>query len=423
MGVRRMSVDLSTFNPFDPQVMQCPFPHYARMRSEAPVLYLEAMRVALVTTRDLVLEVLRDPHTYSSQFGSFGAAGDRETRAQIAAEIAEGYPRTPTLLTTDPPEHTRYRALVSRAFTTKAVAAFEPTVREIVTTLLEGWTGRSSVEFVRDFAVPLPLSVIARALNVPDDRMDDFKRWSDDSVASVGTNLSLDERLCAERGVNELQHYFAEQIEQRRAQPRDDLLTQLLDARIEDDDVTDTRPLDLPEMLSIIQQLLVAGNETTTKLLAEMMRLLAEHPHEWEALRQHPARAEAIVEEALRLAAPVQGMWRVVTTDTNLGGIALPRGTRVVVVYSSANRDEQLYPEPDSFLPDRGRVRDHLAFGRGVHLCLGAGLARLEARIALELLAQRLRTFSLADTNTFEYTASFLLRGLTRLDLQIEMDA
>jgi len=253
--------------------------------------------------------------------------------------------------------------------------------------------------------------------------MDDFKRWSDDSVASVGTNLSLDERLCAERGVNELQHYFAEQIEQRRAQPRDDLLTQLLDARIEDDDVTDTRPLDLPEMLSIIQQLLVAGNETTTKLLAEMMRLLAEHPHEWEALRQHPARAEAIVEEALRLAAPVQGMWRVVTTDTNLGGIALPRGTRVVVVYSSANRDEQLYPEPDSFLPDRGRVRDHLAFGRGVHLCLGAGLARLEARIALELLAQRLRTFSLADTNTFEYTASFLLRGLTRLDLQIEMDA
>ena len=187
--------------------------------------------------------------------------------------------------------------------------------------LIDSWIDRGSIEFVRDFGVPLPVEVIAHALNVPDDRLADFKRWSDDSIAGIGTSLSIEGRMQAERGVNEFQHYFAEQIELRRTEPRDDLLTNLLNARVthDDPDVTDKRPLDMPEMLSIVQQLLVAGNETTTKMLTEMMRLLAEHPEQWQRVRDDPSRIDAVVEETLRLSTPTQGMWRIVTRDVTVG--------------------------------------------------------------------------------------------------------
>jgi cytochrome P450 len=211
----------------------------------------------------------------------------------------------------------------------------------------------------------------------------------------------------------------------RRAEPQDDLLTNLLNARIDDADgdadleVSDRRPLDMAEMLSIVQQLLVAGNETTTKLLTEMMRLLGEHPDQWRLLKDDPSRVERIVEETLRLSTPTQGMFRVVTADTELGGVPLPKGARIVVVFSSANRDERLYPEPDAFDPDREHLRDHLAFGKGIHFCIGANLSRLEGRVALEELLKRIDSFALASSNSFEYFPSFILRGLTRLDLDV----
>lgn len=415
-----MTIDISTFNPFDPETLQCPFPHYAKMREEQPVLKVEGLGIHMVTRHDLVMQVLRDPQTYSSVFGGTGMPVASEVRKRFEEVFAEGYPRVSTMLTADQPEHTRYRRLVSRAFHPKVIAEMEPTIRAITVRLIDSWIDSGRIEFVKDFAVPLPVEVIARALNVPDSRLADFKRWSDDSIAGIGTNISIDERIRAERGVNEFQHYFAEQLEDRRLDPRGDILTNLLNARIEDDDadVDDKRPLDVPEMLSIIQQLLVAGNETTTKMLTEMIRLLVENPSEWEKLRKDPTRVEKIVEETLRLSTPTQGMWRIVTSDTELGGVALRKGDRIVIVFSSANRDEALYSEPDSFEPDRENLRDHLAFGKGIHFCLGANLSRLEGKVALEELSRRLDTISLPDSNTFEYYPSFMLRGLTKLDLE-----
>jgi cytochrome P450 len=411
--------DLTSFDPFDRETLQCPFPHYARMRAEAPVLHVERLRMYVVSRHDLVLEVLRDPRTYSSSFGAVSVPLPREQRERLADVYAEGYPRVPTMLTADPPSHTRYRRLVSKAFTPRVVAALEPEIRRIAVELIESWIDRPSIEFVSEFAVPLPVRVIARALDVPDDRLDDFKRWSDDSIAGIGTMLAIDDRVAAERGVNEFQHYFADQLEQRREHPRDDFLTSLLNARIEPDEAADTRPLDLPEMLSILQQLLVAGNETTTKMLTEMMRLLGEHSDQWQQVRADPARIEAVLEETLRLSTPTQGMFRVVTRDVELGGVSLTAGDRIVVVFSSANRDEALFEHPDHFDPDRSRLRDHVAFGRGIHTCLGAGLSRLEARVALEELSRRVSSFELAAHNTYEYFPSFLLRGLLRLDIDI----
>ena len=320
--------DLATFNPFDPASMQCPFPHYAQMRDEQPVMLIESVGMYLVTNHELVMQVLRDPATYSSLFGGASMPLPSDARAKMSEVMADGYPRVPTMLTADMPDHTRYRRLVSKAFTPKVIAELEPVIRSITTRLIDSWIDSGRIEFVEQFGVPLPVEVIAHALNVPDSRMADFKRWSDDSIAGIGTNITLDQRLEAERGVNEFQHYFAAELDRRRTEPQDDLLTALLNARIDDDDpdVTDKRELDVPEMLSIIQQLLVAGNETTTKLLTETMRLLAENPDEWTQLKQDPTRAPKIIEEALRLSTPTQGMFRISTKDHELGGVHIPRG-------------------------------------------------------------------------------------------------
>lgn len=413
--------DLATFNPFDPETLQCPFPHYAAMREEAPVHFVEAVGIYLVTKYDLVLEVVRDPQTYSSKFGGASMPLPSEDRQKLAEVMAEGYPRVPTMLTADQPEHTRYRRLVAKAFSPREISALEPEIRQITNALIDSWIDRGSIEFVEEFAVPLPVRVIARALNVPDERLADFKRWSDDSIAGIGTALSIEGRVAAERGVNEFQAYFAEQLEQRRTAPQDDLLTKLLNARIDADDpeVTDLRPLDMPEMLSIVQQLLVAGNETTTKMLTEMMRLLGENPDQWQRVKNEPELVDRVVEETLRLATPTQGMFRIATRDTELGGVAIPAGSRIVIAFCSANRDDALFDDPDAFDLDRDNVREHLAFGKGVHYCLGAGLSRLEGRVALQELSRRIESFRLADSNTYEYFPSFMLRGLTSLDLEI----
>lgn len=421
-------VDLDDFGLFDPAIQQCPHAFYAKMQQEAPVFAAATpgAELYLITRYDDVVEVVRDTDTFSSQF---------DTSSHMSSELAKrmadlyrsegGYPPVRTMLTADPPAHTRFRRLISKAFTPKVIADLEPTIRHITTGLIDGMltatADGSSLDFVEAFAVPLPVTVIAKALNVPDDRLADFKRWSDASIAGIGTNISIEERLAAEREVIEYQKYFAHELECRRTSPQDDLLTNLLNARInrDEDGIDDVDPLTTAEMLSIIQQLLVAGNETTTKMLTEMMRLLGEHPGEWLQLRQDPGRARSIVDETLRWSTPVQGMFRVVRRDTTVAGVDIPAGARVVVMYAAANRDSSVFDEPQSFRPERDGATDHLAFGRGIHFCVGAALARLEGTVALEELARRLSSFELDAANTFEYHPSFMLRGLKRLDVSL----
>ncbi|WP_419854699.1 cytochrome P450 [Candidatus Poriferisodalis sp.] len=423
-------VDLDDFGLFDPAIQQCPHAYYAKMQQEAPVFEAATpgAELYLITRYDDVVEVVRDTDTFSSQF---------DTSSHMSSELAKrmadlyrsqgGYLPVRTMLTADPPAHTRFRRLISKAFTPKVIADLEPTIRSITTGLIDGMLAAtadgSSLDFVEAFAVPLPVTVIAKALNVPDDRLADFKRWSDASIAGIGTNISIEERLAAEREVIEFQKYFAHQLESRETSLQDDLLTNLLNARInrDEDGIGDAEAdhLTMAEMLSIIQQLLVAGNETTTKMLTEMMRLLGEHPGEWQHLREDPERARSIIEETLRISTPVQGMFRVVRHDTTVAGVDIPAGARVVAMYSAANRDSSVFDEPESFCPERDGATDHLAFGRGIHYCVGAALARLEGKVALEELARRLSSFELDPANTFEYHPSFMLRGLKRLDVNL----
>jgi cytochrome P450 len=252
--------------------------------------------------------------------------------------------------------------------------------------------------------------------------MADFKRWSDDSIANIGAIITDDRRVEAFEGIVEFQHYFAEQLEQRRAAPRGDLMSELVQAQIDDEQAPGGhRELTMAEMLSILQQLLVAGNETTTKSITEGVKLLAEHPAVWAKLQADPAGyAPLVTEEVLRLSSPTQGMFRVVTADTELAGVPIPKGARLVVVFAAANRDPQVWgDDPDRFDPDRPNHKEHLAFGKGIHFCLGAPLSRIELQAAFEGLARRLERIELAEGNDFRYHPSFMLRGLVRLDVRV----
>ncbi len=418
-------MDTDQFDPFSVEVTACPYPALARLRAEAPVVWSEAANAFVVTRHAHVMEVVRDPARFSSAFGRASRPVPADWQQRIDAVIADGYPRVATLLTADPPAHTRYRRLVSKAFSPRSIGEMEPGIRATARRLLAGLPEGEVIEWVTRFAVPLPVEVIARALNVPNSDLDRFKVWSDASTATIGTNVTIEELEASERSVNEFQRYFADQLEQRRSHPQDDLLTHLLNATIDDDEAAacllgeaERRPLDMAEMLRILQQLLVAGNETTTSLLSDIMIMLAGRPDEWQRMRRDPARIPVVVEEALRVASPSSAIWRIATTDTEVGGVAIPAGSRLIVTWMSANRDEAVFgADADVFDPDRDRLHEHVAFGFGIHYCIGVPLSRLETRVALEELTQRIDSFELCDGNTFEYHPSFFLRGLRRLEL------
>jgi len=421
-----MSADadlLAAFDPFAAEVIADPAPWYASMRRAAPVFRVPGHGFYLVTRYEDVLAAARDTDTFSNRFTSPGLAlgrGSPEVQAEIDAILAEGYPRTATLLTNDPPAHTRFRRLVSRAFTPRRVASWQPEIERLTTELIERFAGRGSVELVAEFAVPLPIGVIADALGVPRDMQPTFRRWTDDSTDLIGADVTDERRLAAARGLVEFQHYFAAALDDRRRRPRDDFLTDLVHATVEGDaaGLEDTRPLDTPEMLSILHQLLVAGNETTTTLLAESMRFLIGDPEAYArvAADGDGSYTAAVVEESLRLAAPAQGMFRIVTRDTFLGGVAIPAGSTAILMYASANRDEAVGSGGDTFCPGRAGGRPHLSFGSGIHYCIGSALSRAEAAEALPRLCRAMPDARLA-TDRLDYKPSFVLRGLRSLPL------
>lgn len=411
-------VDLADFDPFGHETQQCPHLYYEKMRSECPVFRHDGTTFVFVTKYDEVLRIIRDTETFSSKFG-VSSRPDDGTVDKVKEVQADGWPQVPTLLTNDPPSHDRLRRLVSKAFTPRQVAKLEPGIVETSEALIDAVVEERRCEFVADFAIPLPVTTIARALNVPEDRQADFKRWSDDATAAIGAMISEERRLESAKGVLEFQQYFAAELDARLDDPQDDILTGLNEARLDEEDGVTGGPLDMAEKLGIIQQLLVAGNETTTKLLTESMRLLAEHPDQWRKLQADPSRAGAVVEECLRLASPTQGMFRLVTRDTEVDGVAVSKGSMVIVMFASANRDEDVFDgDPNAFDPDRDNLKAQIAFGKGVHYCIGANLARLEVVKALEVLSRRLDTIELADPDGIEYEPSFVLRGIKRLDLR-----
>lgn len=418
----RAEVDLANYNPFDPATLQDPFPAYAALRRKSPAFRHQLTGMYFISRHATVKRVLGDTNTFSSRMSNASAAGSKNIDPVIAAELKELSkklaPPSDTMLTADPPQQTRYRKAMGRAFTQR-VPTFEKAIREIAIELVDSWPTDGRVDFMNSFAVPFPVKTIAQVLAMRSEREADIKRWSDDSVAGLGAQIDGARRLEAARGVLELQTYWTREVEARRQQPKDDFITDLVQA-VFDDPESGKRPLSTSEAISILQQLMVAGNETTTKLINELIKLLAQNPDQWQRLREDPSRVDAVIEEGLRLATPNQGLFRQVRRDVEIDGVPIAKGSTVWVMFGSANRDDDVFPDAARFDPDRPNLREHLAFGSGAHFCIGAPLARLETKIALLEIANRVRTLRIAEGATLSYEPSFILRGLAELELQVE---
>lgn len=348
-----------------------PAPFFADRRHYAPVAYDEANRAWGVYRYEDVKRVLGDHESFSSELRM----------------VAMGLRPRPSLINLDPPMHRRFRQLVSQAFTPKAVAAMAPRIEAIARTLIDAVAPTGHMDLVANLAYPLPVTVIAEMLGVPARDLPRFKAWAD---ALLNRDrpflLASPER---ERVTDEMDAYFREIIARRRARPGDDLIGKLLEAELDGKRLTEA------EVLSFCSLLLLAGHVTTVNLVGNTMLCLLEHPDALAELRRKPEALPGAIEEALRYRSPVQFMTRVAAHDVELGGKRIAEGQFVVAFIASANRDEAVFERPEVFDIHR-HPNPHMAFGYGVHFCLGAPLARLEGQIALQLLLERLPQLALA---------------------------
>jgi cytochrome P450 len=415
-----MSFDLENYDPADPALQQNPFPHYARLRREAPVFRHPKSGTYFVSRYDTVREVLGNPGLFSSRRSNAATLPSDPAVLKRLGEIAKGawLPPAATLVTADPPVHTPYRKGVAPLLAPRRIRALEDAIRDIAIDLVEAWPKSGRVDFKQAFALPLPVRVICHVLGVKAGVEADIERWSDDSVAALGADIEDERRLEAMRGIVEMQHFWAEEIEKRRERPTPDFVSELIAVKVNMPG-EEPRSLTMHELLSVIVQVMVAGKEATTKGLSEILLLLAKHPDEWQRLRDDPERIPLAIEEGLRMASPNQGLYRHSVEDAELEGVAIPKDSTLWVMFGSANRDESHFEDPDGFNPDRANLRDHLAFGVGAHFCLGAPLARAELRIGIEEIVKRVGTLDLPADFEPRYDRSFILRGLENLELDL----
>jgi cytochrome P450 len=316
----------------------------------------------------------------------------------------------------DPPRHTRLRALVSKAFTPQAVARLEPRIRSITTSLIDEVALRGETDLVADLAAPLPIMVISEMLGVPPEDREQFRRWSEAQATVLNGAIGVEFAAAFEATERELFAYFQEIVAKRRREPREDLVSALCTTEM------DGERLDEWDLLNFCRVLLVGGNETTMHLIGNAVLSLLENPAELARLRDDPALIPSAVEEVLRYRGPAQVIMRQAREDAQLGGKDIGAGQMVMVFLGSANRDESKFVEPERFDVARD-PNPHIAFGIGIHFCFGAALARLEARVALEAILARLPDLARADDAPLEPVPGAVLYGLKRLPLRFRRRA
>jgi len=388
------------FNPLLPEFHANPYPFYRRLREADPVHH-SALGIWVLTRYDDVVMVLRDP-----RFGREGMAELLEARLGVPARPANAR----DMLFRDPPDHTRLRALVSRAFTPRVVEAMRPHIQEIVDGLLDRLEGARGMDVIEDLAYPLPVTVICEMLGVPTADQAVFKRWSADIARSLDAAILPAGSEVTTRGQeagDALREYFRSLIAVRRKQPRSDLLSALIAAEEQGDKLSE------PELLATCSLLLIAGHETTVNLIGNGLFALLRHPDQLRALADDRALIQTGVEELLRFDGPVQRTGRMTMADVEIGGRQIPKGSIVAAVIGAANRDPAHFPDPDRLDVARQENR-HIAFGFGIHFCLGAPLARIEGQVAIGTLLRRMPALKLVS-DTPEWRESSVLRGLKAL--------
>lgn len=411
---------LERIDATSPENLQNPYPYYDRLRKEAPVFRDPKTGIVSVSTYDLVLEVNKKPKVFSSDFSALlSSGGSGSFDPEEEAILAKGLERRDTLLTADPPMHTRYKRIAMHALPLKRINAMAPYIAEVTNSLIDPFADAGEVEFKSQFAELLPGIVIADVLGVPREDLPMFQGWVRCAILRLNGNARPEERADLARSEIAMQDYFRAIMAERRANPGDDVVSDLIAARLPTDD--GERPLDDSEVYSIIQQIFTAGQEATAHALAYAVAQLLANPAQMAAIMADKALVPGWVEETARHLSPSHNMWRVVKEDTVLGGVALKAGEPMLLRYGSANRDAAKFADPDKFDVARENVREHIAFGAGVHTCLGMYLARLEMATALPIVLERLPNLRFADPeNPFQFAASHILRGMQTLRLKFD---
>jgi len=391
------------YNPFLPEVRDNPYPYYAYLRQEAPVYQVPGIGFWAISRYEDVLFALKNPHLFSSANFMNSFLGD----------LNPFPPEAPALVSSDPPSHTRLRKLVNRAFTPRRVASLEAHIREVTRERLAQVPVGEEFDLISELAIPLPGIVIAELLGVPPERRADFRRWTDTFMRGANGGMMVPPEEHAEilQGNAEFKEYCREAIAAYRKQPGDNLLSDLVRAEEENQTLTGE------EILSLAVLLLIGGNETTTNLIGNATLALCRNPQELARVRANPALVPQVVEETLRYDAPVQWLLRQTTQDVKVAGTTIPAGAVVMIMFAAANRDEHKFSQPDRFDILRN-PEGHLEFGFGIHFCLGAQLARLEGRLALEGLLERFPHFSRHEAPVTRFDSIFL-RGPKTLPLVV----
>jgi cytochrome P450 len=369
------------FDPLAPAQRENPFDVLAAARREQPVFFAQALGLWVVTRHEDVLTVLKDHRAFSS------AGALKSSLEPLPPEVVEilggGYPEMPYIIELDPPLHDRIRGLVTKAFTPRRIASLEPRIAAIASDLIDGFEGDGRADVIERFAWPLPLRVLGELVGVPEQDLEQLHRWGTDWLL-LQQQQPLERQVELARSVVAMQRYFVDLVERRLENPTDDLVGAMVAARAEIDP-----PLDAIEIAGLPLDLMVAGHVTVTRAIGSTLSRVFADPR----LRDHlldPQTLPAAIEEILRLESPAQGLFRVTTREAALGGVTLPAGARVMAHFASANRDGCVFAAGDDYDPLRADLGKHLAFGKGIHFCIGAPLGRLELGIALPLLLRRL---------------------------------
>jgi cytochrome P450 len=418
--------DYTTLDFFnDPSLVEDPYPYFDALREVAPVVALPHLGVVAVTGYDEAVEVYRNVDTFSScnsvigPFATFPVPLEGPDVGDIIDRYRDQLPMHEHMVTMDPPEHTRERALTMRLLTPRRLAENQEFILALADRQLDEFLADGSCEFVRAYSQPFAMLVVADLLGVPEADHERFREGFGLSAnpGQIGGPQDDGGDLNA---LSWLDSWFARYIEDRRREPRSDVLTELALATYPDGST--------PDVIFVVRTasfLFAAGQETTARLLAALLRYLAEHPKEQEELRQHPEHIPELIEELLRVESPVKADFRMARKATSIGGIDIPAGTPVMLLNGAANRDPRHFDCPAEVRLDRDNIRQHIAFGRGVHSCPGGPLARVEARISLERILARTRDIRLSEAHhgppgarRFTYEPTWVLRGLTELHLE-----
>jgi cytochrome P450 len=396
-----MSAGALEYDPYSYELDVDPYPVYRRMQEEAPAYYNERLDFWALTRFDDVLAAFLDWRRFSSARGTVLELMDKDVSG-------------PLIIFMDPPRQTRVRNLVSKAFTPRRIAELEPQIRAIAAGYLDALVGRPRCDIVKEFTARLPMDVISALLGIPPEDRDSVQAWSNDILHRDPGNPDPPPR--AIEAMSHLSRYFRDALAERRRRPREDMMTALTQAELRNEEGQLERLSDL-EIRSFFNLLATAGNETVTKFLASALYWLAHNPGERRRLRDDPGLIPSAVEETLRYDPPSHYQGRTLKQDVELHDRKLPAGARVLLINGATGRDPRRFPDPDRY--DVGRAIDlHLGFGHGQHICLGASLARLESRIALEEFFRRFGEYAVPEEG-IERMHSSNVRGFKALELEL----